>query len=87
MKLKYEFEFIEIDDMIAAVPVGENSQEFCGVIKLNSTAADIFSLLKNDISEETIINELLLKYDVSIESVTEYVHGFINKLDESGMII
>ena len=45
MRMKYMLEKMEMDDQVIAVPVGENCEEFHGIIKLNETAERIIDLL------------------------------------------
>lgn len=85
MELKYTFEIMEIDDQLMAVPVGEGADEFRGILKLNASAASIFELLKEDISEEEIVEALKNKYEDSKELKT-YVHDYLEQLKEAGFI-
>ena len=63
MKAKYTFEIMEIDDQMMAVPVGEEADELHGILKLNESAAAILELLKEETSEEEIVQKLLEKYE------------------------
>ncbi len=86
MKLKYEFENVEIDGEIMAVPVGENSEDLHAMLRLNETAAFILEELKEDTTEESIIEKIKSEYDCSGMDVEEYVHSYIEKLKENGII-
>ncbi len=87
MKLKYNFVINEVAGNTVAVAVGTDAANFNGFIKMNETAAEIFTLLKNDISKEELINELQKIYpDESIEGLTESVDAFIAKLLQSGVL-
>lgn len=85
MKLKYTFEMMEIDDQLMAVPVGDGADEFHGILKLNSSAASIFELLKEDTTEEEIVSKLQESYESSDELKT-YVHDYIAQLKEAGFV-
>lgn len=87
MQLKCSFELMELDDRLIAVPVGENSNGFHGIIKLNNTASYIFNLLKNDITEEEIVESLKEEYDAPIEILVEDLRKFLFELKEKDLIV
>ena len=41
MKSKYKYEVISLDDGLVAVPIGDGTQQFHGVLKVNETAMAI----------------------------------------------
>jgi len=86
MRLKYMFELIELDDWTIAIPVGEQSHEVQGVIKLNKTAAYIFDLLRDEVTENTIIMALEKKYDATHSQLEEDVHKCIETFKARGII-
>lgn len=87
MKLKYNFIVNKVADTSVAVPVGNDGAAFGGYIKLNDTGASIFSLLKNDITEDEIVTALLKEYeDTDEQEVRETVTEFIKNLAEAGII-
>lgn len=85
MKLKYIFERMELDDQIVAVPVGEGSQEFHGVIKLNNSGYEIFELLKNDTTEADIIEVLHKRYG-NLPEIEGFVNDMITYLKNEGVL-
>ena len=87
MKLKYEFETMEMDDQIVAVPVGDDAEEALhGIIKLNDSAAAIFTLLKKETSEDEIVAAMKKDYNASETQIREYVHGFADYLASQGLL-
>lgn len=86
MKAKYTFEIMEIDDQMMAVPVGEEADELHGILKLNESAAAILELLKEETSEEEIVQKLLEKYESSEEELKSYVHDYLTELEEAGIL-
>ena len=86
MKAKYTFEIMEIDDQMMAVPVGEEADELHGILKLNQSAAAILELLKEETSEEEIVQKLLEKYESSEEDMRNYVHDYLAELEEAGIL-
>lgn len=77
---------MELDDRILAVPVGSHSDELRGVIKLNETAALIFNLLKEETTEENIVDELKEVYDVPLEVLKTDVHSYIEGFQKEGLL-
>lgn len=86
MKAKYDFEFMELDDGLVAVPVGNDANVFHGVLKINETAAAIIKLLANETTEEQIVDAILKEYNGDNEQITAYVHEFIGKLVSEGIV-
>ena len=87
MKLKYSFEIVDMGNEIIAVPVGNNADQIKGVIKLNKEGLEIFNLLKVDSSEDSIIHDLIGKYENAPESIANYVHGFVTYLKQQGLLV
>lgn len=85
-KLKYTFETMELDDSLIAVPVGEGAHEFHGVIKLNETAALIFQLLKQEITENEIVDALSGEYEAPKNEIAADVHSCLENFRESGVL-
>ena len=86
MKLKYDFEMIEMGDEYVSVPTGENSNDLRGVFKLNKEGWEVFQLLHEDTSEEDMIDVLEARYDNDRESIAQYVHEAVRILRENGVI-
>lgn len=84
MKLKYKFEIEELAGSFCATP--QHKCEFVGMIRMNSTAKDVFDLLREDISIEEIIKTLLNKYNVDTEILTEEVKKTIKVFNDYGII-
>ena len=87
MHLKYQFQTMFLMDRVIAVPVGENSENTKSVIRLNSTAAAIFDLLKEETSEEQIVESLMTRYDVSKETLEHDVHMYIEEFRKRNLIV
>ena len=87
MKLKYDFVVNEVADKMVAVAVGDGLNEFNGFIKMNDVGAEIFEILKNDVTIDEIIKLMLEKHPESnLEEATEVVTEFVGKLQEAGVI-
>ena len=87
MKLKYSFEIMELDGQEVAVPIGDIVHEFRGVIKLNETAAFMLSLLKDDITEEQIVEVLSKEYGVPNSMIVDDVDKYLNEFRERNLLI
>ena len=85
MHLKYHFEKTKLGDKVIAVPVGEDVS-FHGAVKMNKTAAEIFELLKQDTTEEEIVETLSSRYDVPKEQLEADVRTYIGQFMDRGMI-
>ena len=86
MKSKYQFEKMELDDQLIAVPVGEAATELHAVLNVNEEAMRILELLQEDITEEEIINKLLSEYECTEEKIKPLVHTFIEQLAKEGIL-
>ena len=86
MKAKYSFEFMNLDDEMVAVPIGDYAEQFHGVIKLNETAFAILKLLEKDMTENEIVEALLLEYSGEKAQIVDYVHGFLKKMVLEGVV-
>lgn len=87
MRLKYTFETMELDDQLIAVPVGETASEFRGVIKLNEASAFIFGKLKQETTEDAIIEAMTEEYDAPREVLAADVKRVVNEFSEKGLLV
>lgn len=78
MKLKSDFIIQTIDGTQFMVPVG--GQSFRGIVRSNRTAAFIVDCLKEDTTEEAIIDAMLARYAADRETVTADVKEILEKL-------
>lgn len=86
MKSKYKYEVISLDDGLVAVPIGDGTQQFHGVLKVNETAMAILKLLETETSVNQIINVLSEEYTCERDQIAIYVNEFINKLSLEGLL-
>lgn len=78
MKLKNDFITQTIDETQFLIPVG--SESFNGIVRSNKTAAYIVDLLKEETTEEKIIDALCARYDASREVITADVRKILDTL-------
>ena len=86
MKLKKEFITHTIQDTQIMVAVGPMTKSFHGLVRSNETAAFIVDALKNETTEETIVEKLLAEYDVDRAAAQRDVRSILTKLDSIGAI-
>lgn len=87
MHLRYQYETMKIVDMVVAVPVGDGTENVKSILKLNRTAATIFDLLKEETSEEQIVETLMKQFDVSRETLMRDVHLYIEEFRKRNLIV
>ena len=87
MHLRYQYETMKIVDMVVAVPVGDGTENMKSILRLNGTAAAIFDLLKEETSEEKIVESLMMRYDVSKETLEHDVHMYIEEFRKKNLIV
>lgn len=87
MKSKYNFEQMELDGEIVAVPVGDNASELHAVLNLNEEAMRILELLKEETTEEKIVAQLQTEYEGSTkEEIKPLVRAFVDQLRQEGLL-
>lgn len=87
MKLKYNFVTNEVAGKTVAVAVGESAEKFGGFMKMNTTAAKIFELLKEEISKEELLLKLKEIYpDETEATLKDSVDNFIAELQKAGVL-
>lgn len=86
MKLKYDFAVRQVCGIWAAVPVGESARRYHGVINLNETAADMMGFLKEEITEEELVQKMLTEYDAPESDMRRDVAAFIAQLQAEKLL-
>lgn len=82
MKLKYNFEDVNMGEEIVAVPVGNDAGQVHGVVKMNKAGNIIFNLLKKETTKNKIIDELSTIFDDGKETLEGYVNDVLKELQE-----
>ncbi len=86
MKIKEGFVLRQVMGNYVAVAVGEASKSFRGMIKLNSTAADIWQWIAAGQTESEICSSLCEKYEVDENTAAEDVHRTLEMLEKQGFL-
>jgi hypothetical protein len=88
MKINQDFTIQKVGASYVAVPIGETSKSFLGMIQLNETGAFLWHLMsEKDCTEEELIEAMLAEYDVSREVVTEDVRKIVETLRDNGFFV
>ena len=84
MRLKNDFITQVIDDVQYLVPVG--AEPFSGMLRNNKTAAFIVDCLKEETTEEAVVDAMCAKYDAPREKIAEDVKGILSTLRSVGAL-
>lgn len=87
MKIKGDFVLREVMGQSVAVPVGETSKNFHGMIKLNASGAEIWKDLEKGLTKEQIAQKIVEQYDaIEMDEALLKVETFLTKLQDAGII-
>lgn len=87
MKLRYEFEVMDVGDESVAVPVGESAEQFHGAIRLNETGKELFELIQQYDHPNQILEELVRRYpEDSTQELGEALCDFLNNMIREGIM-
>lgn len=84
MKIKKGFILRKVGEESVAVPTGDRTAGFNGMIKLNDTAAELWKFYSSEHTEEEGVEFLLREYDVAREVAEKSVKAFISNVTENG---
>ena len=86
MRIKEGFVLRTMGGQPVVVSVGSASKVFNGMIKLNETGEFLWMELSEGASEESLVQALLSRYDVTEELAKQDVNEFIEILKKPGII-
>ena len=86
MKLNKDIMLGNIDGKDFAIATGNLSKSFNGIIHNNPTANYIFTLLKTEQTEDSIVAAMLKKYDAPEEVVRADVREVIETIRKAGIL-
>jgi len=86
MKLKYEFYFQQLGNEYVGVPVGDNADEFSGMLQLDDVAYDIVSRLSHEITRDELIDEMQEIYDADRDTLAYHIDNVIEYLKSEKVI-
>ena len=86
MKLNENFVLRQIVGSWVAVPVGQASVDFNGLLRLNETGVLLWNKLKDGADEESLTAALTAEYDVSLDVALQDVQAFLRQLEKAGCL-
>ena len=86
MKIKAGYVLRIIDETSVVVPVGLESANIKGIIKLNETGTFLWQLLQNGCDADKLVSKLLAEYDVDETSAKRDVDSFLQKLKDNSLL-
>lgn len=86
MKLKEGFLTHDSDNQQVLIAAGKAADCFHGVARSNKTAAFIVNCLKEEVTEQDIVNAMLEQYDAPKEVIAGDVRRILDVLREIGAI-
>ena len=86
MQINKDFTIQKVGASYVAVPVGETSKTFHGMVRLNETGAFLWKLMaEKDCTEEMLVDAILAEYDADREVVAADVHKIVEQLRENNI--
>ena len=88
MQISKDFILQKVGGSYVAVPIGETSKTFNGMVRLNETGVFLWKKLsEKDSTEEDLVDALLEEYDVAREIAAGDVHRIVKQLRQSGILV
>lgn len=78
MKIKENFLIQNVDDTQFLVPVG--AEAFQGIVRSNKTAAFIVDSLKEETTEEQLVDKMFARYDAPRDEIAADVKAVLSTL-------
>ncbi len=86
MKMKSNFEIVEVADEYLAVPVGEEAEFFHGIVAMSEAAAFLLNKMRQNRTEEELVTLLMDEYDTERWIADKDVNNMITTLLQIGLI-
>ena len=88
MKQNDDYIMSELGEEAVLIPVGEAAEKFHGIIRLNTTARDIWNGISDGLSEDRIAEKLVNDYEgVDFETAKREVIDLVKKFRAAGALI
>ena len=87
MKLKPDFQIVQMADDYMLVPTGDQIDSFNGTVILNEVSAFILNQLKEDLEKEDLVERLVMEFDVESATAREDVDVAVEKMKQIGILI
>lgn len=87
MKLRFEFEIMDMGDEIVAVPVGEGAAEFHGMLRMNQDAAEMLQQIKESNDPNEALDRICrLHPEEKRDDIAMQLADFLNRLFSEGIL-
>ena len=87
MKLKPDFQIVQMANDYMLVPTGDQIDSFNGTVILNEVSAFILNQLKEDLEKEDLVERLVMEFDVESAKAREDVDAAVEKMKQIGILI
>ena len=87
MKLKPDFQIVQMANDYMLVPTGDQIDSFNGTVILNEVSAFILNQLKEDLEKEDLVERIVMEFDVESATAREDVDAAVEKMKQIGILI
>lgn len=87
MRLIKGFHVRHIADEVIAVPTGEVAGKLSGLVTMNETGLFLFDLLKENQTQESLVQALVAEYEVSPDKASKDVSEFLEILRAYNLLL
>ena len=87
MKLKPDFQIVQMANDYMLVPTGDQIDSFNGTVILNEVSAFMLNQLKENLEKEDLVERLVMEFDVESATAREDVDVAIEKMKQIGILI
>ena len=87
MKLKPDFQIVQMANDYMLVPTGDQIDSFNGTVILNEVSAFMLNQLKEDLEKEDLVERLVMEFDVDSATAREDVDVAVEKMKQIGILI
>lgn len=87
MKLKPDFQIVQMANDYMLVPTGDQIDSFNGTVILNEVSAFILNQLEEDLEKEDLVERLVMEFDVEPATAREDVDVAVEKMKQIGILI
>ena len=87
MKLKPDFQIVQMANDYMLVPTGDQIDSFNGTVILNEVSAFMLNQLKEDLEKEDLVERLVREFNVESATAREDVDVAVEKLKQIGILI
>ena len=87
MKLKPDFQIVQMANDYMLVPTGDQIDSFNGTVILNEVSAFLLDQLKEELEKEDLVERLVMEFDVDYATAREDVDNAVEKMKQIGILI